>query len=267
MVFQASFRYIFMALTAVVLSVYLVVLKKINITMCTEEKFVILLLFLVALYDNPFFIGAVFVRHWLFLVVDVIATVTFICGLLLVILVFTHRVLLRGERQGCLLFYGPKLVLIGAIWLLNVSMLIYVRLRQVNNPSDADWASTKPYQAYFALCAILVDVYLLWLLILIWRIARGSHQLSYHSKRFRFMWLLTIIVILLSAGCIFLYIFNTTNAAEFLAMYGLYNFYCYFMAYLFAPSSIRASDTSGARLRIPDRDPDEIDVEMPSSAA
>jgi len=266
MVFQACFRYSFMALTGAVLCTYIWVVKRLQMELCLEERFVLFLLFTLALYDNPFFIGAVFVRHWIFLAVDAIATVTYICTLLLVILVFTHRVLLRGNHDSAFIFYAPKLALVGAIWLVNVVMFTYVKLRQVDNPSDIDWAATKEYQAYFITCAVLVDVYLLWLLVLIWRIARAPQTLSYHAKRFRFMWFLTIAVIIFTAGCIFLYVFDRYNAAEFLAMYAVYNFYTYVLAYLFAPSITRASDTHGDRARLTTAKTldDDVEVELPT---
>ena len=103
-------------------------------------------------------------------------------------------------------------------------------------------------------------------MFLIVGIVERWRQLPQYSKRFKYLWMLTLVVLLFTAGCVMLVRYGHYNAAEFMSMLGLYNLYTWALAFLFSPTPMGAHSFQHSRVELelefsdeePDQDPSHL---------
>uniref|UniRef100_A0A8C4NB13 Wntless-like transmembrane domain-containing protein n=1 Tax=Eptatretus burgeri TaxID=7764 RepID=A0A8C4NB13_EPTBU len=104
-----------------------------------EQSWLMALLPLLLLYNDPAFPLSLLLRHWSAAVVDVTFQTCFLSALLLFWLCSAHCLLLEPPRHR-LTFYMPKVLIIGPLWALALTLGIW-----------------KMYVAFFISCVIIPD--------------------------------------------------------------------------------------------------------------
>ncbi|XP_050574610.1 transmembrane protein 181 isoform X3 [Bombus affinis] len=197
--FEIWFRFIFLLIAFGVMCWFGHSLRKYQLhDWSIEQKWISILLPLLILYNNPLFPMTFLVNSWVPGMIDAILQTTFLCAVLMFWLCVYH-----GLRQGFKVFFFT----VGGF-------------------------------------------YIAYLLLLILRAYSELRSMPYFDLRLRFLTLLAAVVSLV-CGCVTARQFGagifedsfasrlTTyyrSSAQFMALYGLLNFYLYTMAYVYAPA-------------------------------
>eukprot|EP01012_Entosiphon_sulcatum_P008780 TRINITY_DN14823_c0_g1_i1.p1 TRINITY_DN14823_c0_g1~~TRINITY_DN14823_c0_g1_i1.p1 ORF type:complete len:458 (+),score=90.03 TRINITY_DN14823_c0_g1_i1:90-1463(+) len=264
-VFELAFRSIFLAATLGTLFVYLWSLMKhqSGVPLALEQKFVFGLLILLFLCNNPLFAAQVFVKTSAFAIIDVVFVFTYVSYLLLMILCMTHAILLRDQPRRFCSFYLPKFVLIFVLWATSSAMFSWAKYKRRLDPTDTDYTRKREYTLAYTVSSMTVALYLFWLFYLVCRVGGEWRSLTFYTRRFKFLWGLTLVVITFTAGCLLLALFYQPSAAVFLFIYGLYNAYTFTLAYLYSPATYQSiTNTMIGMTRMPAEEyPDELEMD------
>lgn len=246
--FEIWFRFVFVAISFTVSVVFLYSLRIYRWHVwSTEQKWMAVLLPLLLLYNNPLFPASFLVRSWVPLFCDGLFQATFLCALLLFFLCLYHE--LRVMQRKFLVFYAPKLVVVGLVWLPAVILSSWQAVREQADPSYQYKLDTIGFSGLKIFFYISGSLYILFLLYLLVRAYIRLRRVPYFGIRLKFTSGFMLIVMCISIAILMLrfgtriasedFIPEITaryeNAAEFLSFFGLLNVYMCTMAVVYSP--------------------------------
>jgi MFS family permease len=240
-VFEVVYRYVFLAVTFAFLIVFLFLtrLRQPFSHWHTEQRWMVLLLFLLFLFNNPLYIFQFFTSNWLFVFLNIIFRISFVAMFLFSLLVFTHAMITKPSERG-MSFYTPKIFLVATMWGVFLVTFIYARLTSLSDPSYSIVNDFPYYKFVLSFLMTLVCIYVLWLLYFIIRGLSLMQERTQYSMKFRVVWGMTLLIIVAAALVyVSLNAFGkATTALSFVAFQVLFNFYTYLLAFLFLPSNV-----------------------------
>uniref|UniRef100_UPI00358DDE59 transmembrane protein 181-like isoform X2 n=1 Tax=Myxine glutinosa TaxID=7769 RepID=UPI00358DDE59 len=255
------FRFVFILCTFIVMCVYWWKMLSIPMALWTvEQSWLMALLPLLLLYNDPAFPLSLLLRHWSAAVVDVAFQTSFLSALLLFWLCSAHCLLLEPPRHR-LPFYLPKVLIIGPLWALALTLGIWKIVNEGHDPSyhsQVDAGVFLVMRIAFCFLGALYIVYLLAMVAAAWRRRQRPApkdemtivQVLIPNLRLKFLAALTFIELIISLTILFLR-FGThvlqnnfvaelsthyQNSAEFLTFFGVLNYYIYTLAFVYCPS-------------------------------
>ncbi|XP_071819065.1 transmembrane protein 181-like isoform X3 [Apostichopus japonicus] len=250
------FRFIFLVLTFIVTCMFAHALRKFSIRdWSIEQKWLSVLLPLLLLYNNPIFPLIFLVNSWVPLIVDNIFQTTFLSALLLFWLCTYHGI--RQSDRKWMKFYLPKAIIVGAMWIIGITMTCWQQYRGLYDPTFNYKVDSGNFVALITIFFIFGGLYLLYLLFLVIRAFTELRSLPYMNLRLQFMTILMLCVVIAST-IITILRFGVSiikenfvselstyykNSAEFLAFYSLLNLYLYTMAFVYSPSKNAYKDS------------------------
>jgi hypothetical protein len=216
-----------------------------------EQKWTLLLLVSVLGLDDPLFVLSI--KFALFDAVDQLLAAWFLSVLLLFWLVMLDSMLRTQETstRSFKQFYLPKLALVGAFWL-SVSAL-YVTAEMVD-----DFARPVII-VLFVVTILIASLYFFWIGVLAVKLVP---VLRHAQLRVRFFSLFTAAVILFTlAGVLFGFLGPLrASATEFLAFFGLFNFYTFVLVICYLPGTAPPSFLSSDKIHISGGEIEDFDV-------
>ncbi|XP_076239496.1 transmembrane protein 181 isoform X1 [Calliopsis andreniformis] len=213
-----------------------------------EQKWISILLPLLILYNNPLFPMTFLLNSWVPGMVDAILQTTFLCAVLMFWLCVYHG--LRQNERRLVTFYLPKVLVVGLLWCSALVLATWLRCTELEDPTYNYVLDTSNYFGFKVFFFTVGGFYIAYLLLLILRAYSELRSMPYFDLRLRFLTLLAGVVSSV-CGCVTARQFGagifedsfasrlTTyyrSSAQFMALYGLLNFYLYTMAYVYAPS-------------------------------
>lgn len=156
-----------------------------------EQKWTLVLLFFLALYNNPLYPACLLSGHELTWSLDHVMKVTFICSLLLYWLCLLHGI--RQTIRSWLKFYVPKLLVVGSLWLLMVVLVSWHDFKQHQHPTY-DWKSHSSLQTLETCILLVFFVYSIYITILLVRGYAELRTLPILGRRLRFAAALTLLL-------------------------------------------------------------------------
>ncbi|XP_063724710.1 transmembrane protein 181-like isoform X2 [Symsagittifera roscoffensis] len=250
------FRFGFLVITFAAICLFAHSMRKFSIKDWTiEQKWIVILLPLLLLYNNPLFALTFLVSSWVPNLFDALFQTSF-CGALLMFWVCTYHGL-RTQERGVCLFYIPKITLVGSIWMLALFFASWESYHKTTDPTystDYDFKNYTPLRIVFF---VALGVYVLYLLFLIIRAWTELTSLPYFDVRLKFLTILTFIIIIACCSLLFIryglrmtdgeafgggIMSRYSNAAEFLSLYSILNFYVYTLAFVYSPAKNAYTD-------------------------
>ncbi|XP_070568299.1 transmembrane protein 181-like isoform X4 [Ptychodera flava] len=250
------FRFVFLVLTFIVTCLFAHSLRKFSMRDWSfEQKWMSLLLPLLLLYNNPIFPLTFLVNSWVPIMMDNLFQATFLSALLLFWLCSYHAV--RQSERRFLPFYVPKMIITGILWLTAFCLATYQQYHELQDPTFQYKVDTGGFLGLKIFFFVIGSIYLLYLVFLVVRAYTELRSMPYFDLRLKFMTALMFCVVAISITIMALR-FGTgvldpnfvpelsthyRNSAEFLAFFGLLNFYLYTMAYVYSPSKNASTES------------------------
>jgi len=243
------FRFVFLVFTFTATCLFAHSLRKFSLRdWSIEQKWMSVLLPLLLLYNNPIFPLTFLVNSWIPGMFDAMFQATFLAALLLFWLCLYHGV--RQNKRLFLTFYVPKIVIVGLIWFASVILASWQEYNELQDPTYNYRLDTGNFLGFKIFFFLAGGIYLLYLIYLLVRAYAELRSMPYFDLRLKFMTVLMLIVLSISITITVLRFGSTAlqdnfvaelsthyqNSAEFLAFYGLLNFYLYTMAFVYSPS-------------------------------
>ncbi|XP_015116993.1 transmembrane protein 181 [Diachasma alloeum] len=242
------FRLIFLLAAFVVTCWFGHSLRKYPVTdWSIEQKWISILLPLLILYNNPLFPLIFLFNSWVPGMLDAIMQTTFLCAILMFWLCVYHG--LRQNERKLATFYLPKFLVIGCLWVAALILATWLRCTELEDPTYNYVLDTSNYYGLKVFFFTVGGIYIAYLALLMLRAYSELRSMPYFDLRLRFLTLLAVIVAgvcalvtarQFGAGVLedsFASRLSTyyRTSAQFMALYGLLNFYLYTMAYVYSP--------------------------------
>ncbi|XP_050428241.1 transmembrane protein 181 [Adelges cooleyi] len=213
-----------------------------------EQKWTIILLPLLILFNNPFFPLTLLTGNEVIGVADGVFQITFICAILFYWLCIYHG--LRQNERKPLTFYLFKIALVSPFWLSGVLIAKYRRINEFEDPAFSYEIDTNAFSNIKLCVNIFAFVYILFLVCLILRAYSDLRSMPYFDARLKFVSISMVISLLIcfiitymryGFGLIedtFAADLNTEymSSALFMTFYGICNFYVYTLAAVYSPA-------------------------------
>jgi hypothetical protein len=173
-----------------------------------------------------------------FVLINIFFRVTFICLLLLSILIFTHSTYTKPTERNMNSFYIPKLIIVFGLWCVTTISYIFSELHKIENPSYS-FSEDFPYFKYVKLAGIsFIGLYFAFIG---YYLLRAKDLLLYgkYSIKFKVVWGMTIGLISGTVALFSLlsYLGKVNSAIILITFQVLFNAYPMVLATLFAPST------------------------------
>uniref|UniRef100_T1J7Y3 17S U2 SnRNP complex component HTATSF1 n=1 Tax=Strigamia maritima TaxID=126957 RepID=T1J7Y3_STRMM len=249
------FRLIFLFLTFIVACWFAHALRKFAIAdWSIEQKWMSILLPLLLLYNNPTFPLNFLINSWIPGMFDALFQATFLCALLLFWLCTYHGI--RQNIRPFVAFYGPKLLIVGFLWLSAVTLASWQEYNELRDPTYNYKLDTGNFFGFKVFFFTVGGFYIAYLTYLIVRAYSELKSMPYFDLRLKFLTFFMLIVLSISITITVLRFgvselqdnfvaeltTNYKNSVEFMSFYGLLNFYLYVMAYVYSPSQTALRD-------------------------
>ncbi|XP_022290113.2 transmembrane protein 181-like isoform X1 [Crassostrea virginica] len=250
-------RFTFLFFTFIVTCVYAHSLRKFSMRDWSfEQRWITLLLPLLIFYNDPLFPLTFLVNSWVPGMFDAIFQASFLCALLLFWLCIYHGV--RQTDRRFFKFYLPKLLVVGLIWISAVTIASWQEYNELQDPTYFYRLDTTNFTGFKIFFFVVGGLYLLYLLYLLVRAYAELRSMPYFDLRLKFMTFLMLIVLSISIAITAMRFgsaalqdnfvaeisTNYENSIEFVAFYGLLNFYMYTMAFVYSPSKNAQYETN-----------------------
>ncbi|XP_044761439.1 transmembrane protein 181 [Coccinella septempunctata] len=249
------FRFVFLLTTFLISCWFANSLKKYAMhDWSIEQKWMSFLLPCLIGYNNPVFPMMFLVHSWIPGLIDAFAQATFLCALLLFWLCIYHG--LRQNERKFLTFYVPKLFLVAMLWFPAIILSTWEKVNELEDPTYNHEVDTSNYYVVQSFFYIFSVVYIIYLGLLILRAYTELRSMPFFDLRLKYLTLLMVIV--LSISCVITFLrfgvgflednfvarlsTHYTSSAQFMAFYGLLNFYLYTMAYVYSPGNSSAHE-------------------------
>jgi hypothetical protein len=269
--FETTLRAIFVVISIIVTIFYATTLFRMQTwSYCKlEQKWILVVLIALIFFNNPLYLASWAMTGtdpWFWSMLNVLFQANCAALLLFFVMIMAHKAVLPtsgGNQRTFFNFYAIKIVLVASLWLLITITLLWERFNQVDDPSFD--ATEIPFfgqirlavvvvavtifviVAYFSLRAIAGDDLLY---VAAQALSRGSsngrsggyRQYRTHysvSYRYRFFLVLTLLVLITIGADFssFLLFDHANNAAQYLSIFPLLNYYVILLAVFFLPSN------------------------------
>ena len=139
----------------------------------SEQKWILLLLALLVLYNDPFIAAEVDSGTPIFSAFAVLFDVTFVSAMLSFWLVMIDNIRYsdtpRDKRPTRLAFWLPKAVLMTSFWFSTVTVYMWTKMQQIGDPVHNEPDDLKHFVFLKMLSFLILGLYLIWLIYLIVR--------------------------------------------------------------------------------------------------
>lgn len=115
------------------------------------------------LYNNPFYPISLILPLFIFPLFNTFVLVTFTCMMIYLSIILSASFVER-EKQKRFMFYLPKVILIGAIWILYSIVFIYYQLREKDDPSYDAFANSGNIFMYIGLFSLILFLFFLFVI-------------------------------------------------------------------------------------------------------
>lgn len=238
--YELCFRYFFIFITIFISLIYLIYtrMKQLFHEWHLEQRWILILLIFLIFFNNPFYIFQFISYTSLFPFLNISFKVTYICLLLLILLMNTHSIYVKN--RSFLSFYFLKFLLIGSLWFILILGFTYTNFQR-----DPAFSFSEETRFYKLLIGFIISLLFLYFLLLFYYILRiiglwNDLPLKFTSK-FLYIWGITIFIIFSSIfTLLLLYLFNIlTPSIAFLSFQFILNYYTWILCFLFLPSNIK----------------------------
>ena len=249
---ELAFRFIFFLLTLGTLVMFVHSLQKFPVLdWSMEQRWMLVLLILLSLYNNPFFPLTLTSSPLLAGVLDSIFQSSFLFSLLMFWLCVLHG--LRQTRRPLLRFYAPKFFLVFLMWLSALTMEITQQFNEVRDPTYSFQINTAHYHRFRILFFVLFFIYTKYAVYLTIKAFVELRSMQFIQTRLRFITGFMGVIIILCVSIVYvkfgfgvlednfvsrLYT-SYDSATQFVSFYALLNLYVYMMVYVYTPSAGR----------------------------
>ncbi|KAL0481512.1 8 TM domain-containing transmembrane protein [Acrasis kona] len=261
-IFETIIRSTFVVTSIIVLFYYAVMLFRMQTwSYCRmEQKWILVLLTSLTLFNNPFFIGTWLTDHvYTWLILNIFFQSTTICLVLLFVLITSHVASQAiQETRTFVKFYLPKLFLVGCLWIFITVTSLWERFNQMESFDQAiDPTMTIPFAEQIDWVVTALSIFIV--IVILYYIVRaviGQSMLSKNnravglsysyyrsrysvSNKYKFFLCTTLIMVFLIGGFyLSLYFSEYANSAvQHLCILPLINYYVITMALFFLPST------------------------------
>jgi hypothetical protein len=237
--YELIFRYFFTGMTIFVLLFFVAFTrwKQYFYEWHTEQKWIAILLISLIGYNNPLYIFQFFTFNWVYPFFNIIFRVTFICFMLLILLVTTQSMYIKPIDRTFFKFYIGKIALVGSLWYLLMMSFTWATFQ--GDPAFSFSEDSRSYKILLGLVVSLLISYGVTLLYYIIRIIGLWSKLpSKYTSKFGIVWGMTLFIVVVFFGIlVILYLTNALKASVgFLAFQVVFNYYTFILAFLFLPS-------------------------------
>ncbi|XP_026322135.1 transmembrane protein 181 [Hyposmocoma kahamanoa] len=253
---ETWFRFIFLLTTFVVSCWFAHTLRKFSTQdWAIEQKWLSILLPLLLLFNDPIFPLRLVSGSWFAPLVDAVFQTTFLACVMLSWLALYHG--LRQNERNFVSFYLFKLIVVGLIWTPAMVLTIWQKYYAYEDPTF-NYIMNPNYSFVKIMFFCAITLYFLYLLVLIIKAYSDLRNMPFFDIRLRCLSLVvgtvtffTTILALQNWGPGALQDHwasqpkvHYDTSAPFMAMYGLFNFKMYILAYLFSPGGNSIHETS-----------------------
>nr|CAG4635359.1 EOG090X03I5 [Artemia franciscana] len=249
-------RMLFVFATLIVSAFYFHNVRKYPFSVLTiEQRWTYALLPLLLLYNNPLLTVKYLSKSSFWYFMDSLFQASFLCGLLLFWLCIYHG--LRQNERSFLIFYSPKITVVGTLWLLAVTVETTQNSRELEDPTytyvELGMMNVFESIVWVAICMLDKLFQLILSQILSFNSVYTVVYLGvYNYIRLKFTTFLMLLV-LVATITITVNRFDLTlandrfavdwavghsSSLEFIGYYSLLNFYIFAMALVYAPPPI-----------------------------
>ena len=249
---ELVFRFLFFLLTIGVLIFFVHSLHKYPVLdWSMEQRWVVILLILLLLYNNPLFPLTLSSSPLFAGILDSIFQSTFLFSLLMFWLCALHG--LRQTKRHLVRFYLPKFTLVFTMWLSALTMEITQQFNEVRDPTYSFQINTAHYYRFRMLFFLLLFIYTKYIGFLIVKAFIELRSMQFIQTRLKFITGFMIIIILLCVSIVYskfgfgilednfvsrMYT-SYDSATQFISFYALLNLYLYIMVYVYTPCAGR----------------------------
>ncbi|XP_072940014.1 transmembrane protein 181 [Epargyreus clarus] len=253
---ETWFRFIFLLTTFTVACWFAHSLRKYSTQdWAIEQKWLSILLPLLLLYNDPIFPMRLVSGSCAAPLADALLQTTFLAAVLLAWLALYHG--LRQVERGFVSFYLAKLLVVGAAWAPAALLAVWQRYYAHRDPTF-DYTTHPDYPVVKIMFFSAITLYFLYLLVLIVKAYSDLRNMPFFDVRLRCLSIIvgtvtfiTTLLALQSWGPAALQDHwasqpkvHYDTSAPFMAMYGLFNFKLYILAYLFSPGGGSIHETA-----------------------
>eukprot|EP00002_Diphylleia_rotans_P011277 TRINITY_DN222_c0_g1_i1.p1 TRINITY_DN222_c0_g1~~TRINITY_DN222_c0_g1_i1.p1 ORF type:complete len:491 (-),score=89.84 TRINITY_DN222_c0_g1_i1:794-2266(-) len=264
--FELWFRLFFLILTALAGMVFTGHLRSVRMAdWALEQKWTFVLLLALFMYNNPFF-PFIILYHGL---LPQLLNTIFIFGFLAVLLLFWlclvdgYRKAQSNQRRKLFQFYGPKIGLVGLLWLFAVISYTMISMFEQDDPSYDTFTDVPGIKELLALYVSCFAIYITWFVYALVRAMIEIRDVAHLQFRFKFFVLVTLATLLVVAVGVFLGFVgpDQENAATFLIYFSTFNMYIYYLSYMYA-SPARGIQGDPDRIAMLESDGEDADEDF-----
>nr|CAG4643825.1 EOG090X03I5 [Lepidurus arcticus] len=192
--FEIWFRFLFLITTFIVSCVYFHNLRTyFMLYWSMEQKWLVVLLPLLVLYNSPFFPLVFLVESWFPKFFSLLCQTTFLSAVLLCWVCTCHG-LRQTEKR--LVFYLPKLLIIGMIWVTIVLAVACQEHGKAVDPAYSFQTDAPHYYGLIVFLLVLCATYLTYLVVLVLRAYAELRAMPFFNARLKFMTAMIVIVLM-----------------------------------------------------------------------
>ncbi|KAA6375496.1 MAG: hypothetical protein EZS28_028976 [Streblomastix strix] len=171
------FRYVGLLITITILIFFFILFKKQQRPfLASEQKWILLMLSAMIIYNNPLYIGQIFQRGGFFTIFDSICASIGQCFMMLYPLVVLGGFISR--KITFFSFYLLRIILCVLYSFTYLSMNIYLEIESILDPSR----SLQSYPFFRWMVGIMIFLYALWLIFFFYNVARVFVVTKQHPK-------------------------------------------------------------------------------------
>ncbi|XP_065580770.1 transmembrane protein 181-like [Artemia franciscana] len=244
-------RMLFVFATLIVSAFYFHNVRKYPFSVLTiEQRWTYALLPLLLLYNNPLLTVKYLSKSSFWYFMDSLFQASFLCGLLLFWLCIYHG--LRQNERSFLIFYSPKITVVGTLWLLAVTVETTQNSRELEDPTYSYMLDSTHLLGLKVTFCLFASAYVIFLAVLLLKAYVELGMMNVFDIRLKFTTFLMLLV-LVATITITVNRFDLTlandrfavdwavghsSSLEFIGYYSLLNFYIFAMALVYAPPPI-----------------------------
>ncbi|XP_065208104.1 transmembrane protein 181-like [Planococcus citri] len=216
-----------------------------------EQKWLMILLPLLLLYDGPTYSMTTICDHWLIGFLDSISQITFLAGTTLFNLCIYHA--FRQNERRFIPFYLEKVVIVFVLWVLSATIAYYQKVYEYLDYSFSFKLDSVVYQTITKWWVLFVVFYMIYLLLSMLKAYTDLRTMPFFDKRLRFATTNVAVLGTIWYGTWSLDYGITgiledqytadikdkqshTTSVTFMALYASLNFYVYLMVYVYSPA-------------------------------
>eukprot|EP00771_Trimastix_marina_P001456 gnl/Trimastix_PCT/2529.p1 GENE.gnl/Trimastix_PCT/2529~~gnl/Trimastix_PCT/2529.p1 ORF type:complete len:420 (+),score=124.16 gnl/Trimastix_PCT/2529:231-1490(+) len=245
---EIAYRYTMLALCIAVLIAFIIRLgrcccfHRLRQGLTEQQRWVFVLLAAAILLDNPIFACDLLARgHWAFPFVDSLFRATWICVLLLHVLITFGSLAADGTKHWV---YIGRFVLAFVLWALLIVANMWQELHAKDDPTYSAVSEVPGFIFFRVVALIVLGLACVWHLFTLFRLFGKVLKEHHIAKRFLILFATIHILVVLQVVSIVLYTYLPPEHEnlDYLTLFAIGNVYAWLMAFFFSPSTGTARD-------------------------